>query len=389
MKIGIYGGSFNPPHKGHENAAEAAIAALGLDKLLVIPAGDPPHKQLAENTPTDTHRYNMAKLAFTDIDKCEVSDYELKEEGPSYTINTIRHFKEVYPDDELYLLMGTDMFITLDAWFEGVNIMRECSVVAFARNDGEMETIKAKRDEFLSKYGEDSIILDLPVTSCASSDVRRLLPCRLGCDYISDAVYWYIIRNRLYGAKPDFAWLRSKSHPMHKPKRVPHVIGCEEEAVRLALRWGADVENARTAGILHDITKICGLDEQLQLCRNYGIMTDALESQSEKLLHSKTGAATACEIFGVNSEVFSAIYWHTTGKADMTLLEKVLYLADYVEPNRDFEGVDELRRLCYTDIDDAMRLGLEMSVDDLNERGVPIHKNTFEALQFYKHQSKN
>ncbi len=113
-----------------------------------------------------------------------------------------------------------------------------------------------------------------------------------------------------------------------------------------------------------------------------------MEAGSAKLLHSKTGAALARMIYGESDEVCQAIYWHTTGRADMSLLEKIIYLADYMEPNRDFDGVEELRRLCVADLDAALLMGLEMSVADLTERGVPIHKNTQGALDWVREHRK-
>ena len=147
-------------------------------------------------------------------------------------------------------------------------------------------------------------------------------------------------------------------------------------------RGGADPEKAARAGILHDCTKYLEMEEQLQLCAKYGIVLDELERSAVKLLHSKTGACVARDVFGADEEVFAAIYWHTTGKADMALLDKILYMADYMEPNRDFDGVEELRRLCYEDLDAALQMGLEMSISDLRERGVPVHKNTQGALDW-------
>ena len=104
-----------------------------------------------------------------------------------------------------------------------------------------------------------------------------------------------------------------------------------------------------------------------------------------KLLHSKTGAAIARHVFGEPEEVCNAIYWHTTGKADMDLLSKILYLADYIEPSRaPFEGLEELRRRAYTDMDKALLLGCEMTIEDMEERGVPVHTNTLQARDFLK-----
>ena len=108
-----------------------------------------------------------------------------------------------------------------------------------------------------------------------------------------------------------------------------------------------------------------------------------------KLLHSKTGACIAKYVFGEPDEVYEAIFWHTTGKADMTLLEKILYMADYIEPNRDFDGVEELRAMAYTDLDKAMLMGIEATIEDMQERGNPIHKNTQQAQAWFRGNGVN
>lgn len=111
---------------------------------------------------------------------------------------------------------------------------------------------------------------------------------------------------------------------------------------------------------------------------------DELEQKAVKLLHSKTGACIAREVFGQPQAVYDAIFWHTTGKADMTTLEKVLYIADYMEPNRDFDGVERLRHLAYTDLDKAMLLGVEMTIQEMQQRQVPIHTNTLQARDWLR-----
>ena len=233
------------------------------------------------------------------------------------------------------------------------------------------------------KYGARITIIDKCPLPMTSTEVRELLPDRKGRDKLPDEVYAHIISRRHYGAKPDLEWLRAQAKTLLNPRRVPHVLGCEEEAVRLAERWGEDIWDAAEAGILHDITKKLDGDEQLLLCRKYGIMMDAIELESSKLLHSKTGAMLAQDRFGVSDRVRDAIYWHTTGRPDMTLLEKIIYMADYIEPNRNFEGVDELRKLAYEDLDKAMILGLEMSIEDLTSRGIDPHPRSKEALEWF------
>ena len=155
--------------------------------------------------------------------------------------------------------------------------------------------------------------------------------------------------------------------------------------MKLAARWGVSAEDADEAAICHDITKKIDREDQLRLCEKYGIIPDEYEKNSEKLMHAKTGAAFAGEMFGLSEEVKSAIRWHTTGKPDMTALEKITYLADYIEPNRDgFAGLTELRRVCFEDLDAAMELAARMSLDEVFGRKQPPHENTLLAWRYYR-----
>ena len=181
-------------------------------------------------------------------------------------------------------------------------------------------------------------------------------------------------------------WLREEVEKYLDPRRIAHVAGCESEAVLLAMQYGEDPETAAEAGILHDITKKLDRKEQLNLCEKYGIILDKGQLENEKLLHPITGAALARDIYGISDEVYEAIRWHTTGKPDMTLLEKIIYMADYIEPTRDFPGVEKLRTLAHKDLDRAMTLGLEMSLEDIKSHGVEPHRDTVEAYSWYSQQ---
>lgn len=390
MKIGIYGGTFDPPHLGHMEAARAAIAVLGLDKLLFIPAKQPPHKQLSSNSASPEQRLAMTELMADGLlmpGVVDVSDLELKREGKSYTSDTLRELKNRFPDGELWLLMGTDMFMTLQNWHESEQIMAMAGIAAFARTEsdsGEMLEIQGK---YLSEnYGARVTIVQLPkIHEVSSTQVRQ----RGTGEGLWPPVWGYILRHGLYGMPVNMkglsdADLRAVSYSMIRAKRIAHVQGCEEEAVRLAQCWGANVEHARRAAILHDCTKYLNLQEQLEICERYHVALDDMERGAVKLLHSKTGAALAEHVFGEPREVCQAICWHTTGKADMTLLEKILYIADYMEPTRDFAGVEKLRELVYTDLDAAVLLGTEMSVEEMTGYGNPIHPNTLAARDFLK-----
>ena len=384
MRIAFYGGSFNPPHRGHLTSALAAAEQLRPDLFLVIPDNKPPHKTLEAGSPTPAERLELCRLNFASVPHAEVSDVEIARGGKSYTYDTVMTLRQRWPDAELVMLVGTDMLLDLGRWYKAEIILAHCVVAAFQRDGDELEYIEAKATELRERFNARIEIIRSAPFPAASSDIRDLLRRRAGRELLTEDVYAYIIRRRLYGAKVDFAWLREKSYAMLKPARIPHVQGCEAEAVRLARRWGADEELAAEAAILHDCTKKAKRPEQLALCERYGVVPDELERESEKLMHAKTGAAVAEREFGCAREVVDAIRWHTTGKAGMTLLEQIIYMADYIEPTRDFEGVEPLRALAYEDLDRAMLLGLEMSLEEIAEQGNPVHPNTLAARAWFE-----
>jgi len=384
MKIAVYGGSFNPPHKGHLHAARCAAEKLKPDLFLVIPGFQPPHKILAVGSPTPVQRLELCRLNFSDIPNLQCSDIEINRGGTSYTADTLRQLKERYPDAELFLLLGTDIFLGITDWYDAAYILKNVTLIPFCRTADDADTIRAHAETLAMQYDAKVDVLFTEPVEAASTDIRAALHERGGAELMTDEVYSYIVRNRLYDVRVNFEWLREKAYAMLKPKRIPHVRGCEEEAVQLALRWGGDAEAAAEAAILHDCTKKVPLEGQLALCSQYGIVPDELEQISEKLLHAKTGAAIAQHVFGCSDDIVNAIRWHTTGRSNMTLLEKILYMADYIEPNRKFEGVEQLRVQAYDDLDQAMLLGFVMSLDDIRQQGNQAHHHTLEALAWYR-----
>ena len=395
MKIGVYGGTFNPPHLGHLTAARAVFELLGLDLLLLIPAGLPPHKELPAGSPTPEQRLEMTRLAGEQLglgDKVRTLDIELERGGRSFTSDTLAQLKAQYPDSELWLLMGTDMFLTLQAWHEPEKILSLAGIAAFGRTEEDTEELFSAQREYLYKtYPQARIFtLTIPgVIDVSSTELREKLAKGEGGNLLAPAVYGYILRERLYNTGADLKRLPiSRLRPVAlsylKHKRIPHVLGTEQEAIRLAERYGADVEKARVAALLHDCTKKLDMPTQLALCGQYGIALDELEQKALKLLHSKTGAAIARDVFGVDDEIYSAIWYHTTGHADMTKLEKIIYLADYIESSRDFPGVDTLRKVCYEDLDKGLLLGLEMTIEEMTAMGNPVHRATVEARDWLK-----
>jgi len=386
MKIGIYGGSFNPPHLGHMAAARAAMESLGLDRLLLVPACEPPHKEMAENSASPEHRLEMVRLMADQISGAECWSVEIDREGVSYTVDTLEEAKRLWPEAELWLLVGSDMFLSLQCWREPGRIMELAGICAFDRDDEDSRNEFARQKQDLEEaYGAKVAIVTIPrVIPISSTEIRDGLEAGKGQVFLPDTVYGYILREKLYGTSANLfrlsvEELRCVSYSMVKAKRLPHIRGTEETAVTLAERWGADPEKLRRAAILHDCTKYISLAEHLEICDRYGIELDELERTSEKLLHSKSGAALAKYMFGQDEEIFTAILYHTTGRANMTLAEKILYLADYIEPCRDFPEVEEMRRLARENLDQAVLLGVQLAIQEMLERNRIVHQNTLGA----------
>ena len=385
MKIGIFGGTFNPPHIGHTQAAADAIAQLGLDLLIVVPAGAPPHKELPAGSPSADVRLQMTRDAFAAVHKAVISDFEVNLPGVRYTVDTIALIRNSHPHDDLYLLVGTDMYLSLETWKNSAELLNNATPAVFSRSDGDMEKINSYSRVLKERYGVDTVTVKNNVIDISSSELRGILPLREGERYIIDAIYSYIIKHRLYGAKPDWSWLRLKAYEMLDPKRLPHVAGCESEAILMAQKWGVDEDDAREAAILHDITKKLSTDEHVSILDRAGYSGLRPGRGEEKLYHSITGSIIAREMFGISGAVSEAIRWHTTGKVSMSAPEKVMYLTDYIEPSRDdkeIENLSDLRKLAYEDLDRAMKLGLEMSIQDMASRGIDPNRATYDALAY-------
>ena len=384
-RIGIFGGTFNPVHIGHIQAAKQALTALHLDRVLLIPDHIAPHKELPTGSPTPQQRLDMLRIAVQDCPGLEISDIELRREGVSYTYLTIQELKQMYPHDQLVLLMGTDMFTSFDSWRNPEEILKNASLGVFCRGDKKEKQAIAAQKERMEAMGAQVELAHNDVIAISSTQMRRLLAFRCAGSFLPEGVLEYIREYRLYNTRAQW-----KNLPMEalepivlsllNPNRVAHVLGCRDIAVVLAKRWGADETDAARARILHDITKAIDGPLQLTLCEAYGKILDDFSRKYPKTLHALTGSLVAERIFGENKAVVDAIAYHTTGKADMNLLEMIIYVADYMEPNRDFPGVETLRQLAFSDIQAALRLGLEMTMEHLKEQGSEVSPASREAL---------
>ena len=403
-RIGIYGGTFSPPHNGHIAALRAFAARAGVDRVLVFPAGIPPHKQTAADA-APAHRLAMARLAFSDIPHVEVSDWEMRQPGPSYTVQTLEHLAA--PDRELVLLVGTDMFLTLDHWHRAADLFALAEIYCVRREaDAEKNARIAKKiTAYREQFGARVRLLHEDALVLSSTELRGIAAG--GGDlslYMPDDVAAYIRANRLYPmpqagrlSAEALDALKARLAAEQSPGRFAHTCGVEQTALRIgALCAPAELHRIRAAALLHDLTKEYLFEKQLKMTEDSGIIVSDCEKGSSALLH----AASAAALIGADPAlapfadpaVLDAVRWHTTGRAGMSVIEQIIYLADYIEPTRRYAACAALRDAFWAadpaELDMPARLRhlrrfvvreADLVIRHQLERGEPIAENTLHA----------
>lgn len=366
MKIGILGGTFNPIHNGHLKIAENAMQEYHLDKVIFLTSGNPPHKR-NDKILDASIRHVMVKKAIEGRGGFFADDYEVKKEDYSYTLYTLMHYRELYPDDEIYFIIGGDSLVNFHLWHKPDEILKLCKILAYNRSGDEADF------DFADKIHGD--LLDV-----SSTKVRELV--KNGgdiSDFVPSEVAEFIKKYRLYQDNEDFYKILKG---LLKEDRYVHSLGVRDMAVKLAKIHGADEKKAELAGLLHDNAK--NLDNQAIRCRELFAEVDDLEWDNPALLHAKLGAETAKCFFGIcDREITEAIKWHTIGKKDMSLLEKIVFVADLVEENRTYPDAKPLRELAMVDIDRALCECVRATVEINKKRGAVIHPNAYEILNSY------
>lgn len=197
MRIGIMGGTFNPPHIGHINAAEAARRELSLSKLILIPTATPPHKEMAKGSATAEQRLDMTRL-LAKLLGAEVSDIEIARGGKSYTVDTLTALSLKHPQDELWLIVGTDMFLTLEEWKNPEKIFELSSIACVPRSDDDKEKLLSHSEFLRKKHGANTRIIDVPAVTISSSELRPEAQAEETEEFIPEAILSYIRENKLY-----------------------------------------------------------------------------------------------------------------------------------------------------------------------------------------------
>ena len=389
LNIGLYGGSFDPVHAGHMRVARAFLRQQKPEKLIVMPCRVPPHKEKTAGAGGEA-RLRMLRAAFAGDERIEVSDYELKKDGVSYTVETLRELGERYPDRNILLVVGADMFLTLRDWKGSDEIFSRCTPCVYTRGDTaealreyaaglkrdfgvETRFIKGRLSDLSSTALREALAQDKRVGSAVPKSVRRIIE--------ATGVY----RSENYRLEV----YRRESERLVEDKRYRHILRVEQAAIALAERYGADVFKARAAALLHDVTKRKTDEEQLAMALEFGLIGAEEFKKSPKVAHAFTGAAYAeHRLFVSDPEILDAIRYHTTGRAGMGLLEKIIFLADGIEDGRTFDGVEKLREVAFKDLDMAMLISLELTKEKVDKRGAYLHPLTADAIEYYREAVK-
>lgn len=367
-RIGIFGGTFQPVHLGHLTLAQRALDTLALDEVLFVPDRIPPHKPMAEGA-TDEDRLQLLTLATREHPYFSIDTLEWEREGKSYTVDTLRILSERYPEAKLFFLMGSDMLLSFHTWYRPEEIASLATLVCTIRDGSDTEE-KACVERLRRTMHAEVVLLPYvsPVSSTEIRDrVKKALP--IG-SLVPLSVELCIYSLGLYQPKnvrPLFDQVRS----VLSEKRMLHTAGVIKTALDLAARYGADPEKARIAALLHDCAKEFPKEELLRRT------TDS--EPILPVLHAEVGAMLAHEQYGVTDpEILKAIRLHTTGDANMTKLDKILFLADAIEPGRNYPCVEELRKA--DSLDSAVLLALSRSLCYILNNGGRIHPATRRAI---------
>lgn len=369
-RIGILGGTFNPVHVEHKRLAQSAIKELKLDCLFVMPTFLSPHKNSCPAPCED--RLNMLKIAFSDVDKVEVSDYEISKGGKSYTYLTVEHFKEKY-DSEIFFICGGDMLTDFKNWRYPERILSACTLAVFDREDFYTD-YNAELKHFKKVFGKEFIKLSYVGKSCSSTKTRVYASFGLSInEQVPEGVEEYIVNKGLYLGDKYTDFIKE-----HLPeKRVIHTANVVVKAMSKAKELGLDLEKVRIAATLHDVAKYLDYTEIEGFTLPEGVPAP--------VVHSFLGAFVAQNTLGIeDDEILDAIRYHTSGKANMTTLGKLIFVADMVEEGRSYEGVETLRELF--EKDDFEKCFIECLKEEflhLINKKQYIYEETLNAFKYY------
>lgn len=364
--IGIFGGAFDPPHKEHVRIASEIKKEFSLDEVVFLPSGNSPHKTL--QTPFSL-RLKMLQAALGGAFPIDQTENEFP--GRAYSYKVLPLLREKY--GEIAFIIGGDSLLAFDKWRCPEEIVKICPILVIPRGEDDLGELSAAAEGYMRRWGGKILISQTVRGEDVSSTAIRA-KCALGMplDDVTEEVLKIISANGLYRSYERYV---QKVKSMLREKRWRHTCGVVLAGLKINERVGLPFEKVFLGCLLHDCMK--------QVDRvNPGVPEGVVGT---KVLHAFNGAEEAKLGFGITDpEILDAIRYHTTGRAGMTALDKLVYTADMVEElTRDFEGVEELRAAAYRDLDDGFVRCFKVCYDSLIRRGIPIYYLTLDCFEQY------
>lgn len=371
-RTALFGGSFDPLTKAHLAVVEKLSERF--DEVIVMPSKISPFKQ--DLVAVDGKiRLSMLNLSLIHLQNVEVSSFELDSEGVSYTYNTVAHLIENGKD--ITLVMGSDMISSLDKWKNFDYLINSVTFYFIPRPYFEMDY--AKIEEYKQK-GAKIEIADFIGEEGSSSLLKVAVAFNKQSQVAPPVVCQFLQANDLY---EDYKYITSQYERFNmKQSRIEHTYRVTEMAIILAKLHSINVEKAIRGALLHDIGKYTSAQE-LKLM---GVkVNEKAFTCPPSVEHCYTSEAIAREIIGEkDKEVLKSIINHTTGDKNMSDLEKLVFLADYIETGRTFIGVEEVRKASYKSLNQGMYLALTKTIDFIKSKGGAMDKRTLDALEDIK-----
>ena len=363
----LLGGAFDPPHSAHIQMAERALA-LGCDSVVFVPSGNPPHKHC---TASFRDRAAMLRAAIDGREHMSVDEIENGDDGVHFSYRTLPRLARKYGD--CVFVIGGDSLVDLCRWREPDKVIACMPILAFPRNDRDA-AFDAARDHWTGRGAR--IYADDFVPDALSSTSARYLASMRDYTELMPVVADYVRERGLYSY---FTPLADMLAADVEPKTYAHIKRTIVCALALNAECGLreDTDRVFLAAMLHDCAKkICRQPHDGSPCP-----PDSVGTEVE---HQFLGAYLARAKYGIDDEaVIGAIACHCTGKPDMTALDKLIFCADMLEQARDFDGVDDLRKLIRRDFEAGFRACLDRSYRYLVEKGADIYPLTLDAVKYY------
>jgi nicotinate-nucleotide adenylyltransferase len=405
MRIGLFGGTFDPFHLGHIQLLTAACRCGQFDKILVVPTGNPPHK-MCKDVSMFSYRYEITRLSLSEISDCitiELSDLEMDSEEVSYTLNTVNRIIISDRPEHISLICGSDVLYDIPKWHKPSELLKRADLFVLVRPGFSGNVLQKRLDELSRLYSAKVTFLRAEYVDISSSKIRVMIQEQNPdvSKYLSKSVYQWVLNNKIY--HPDYSLKALKKETIETIRRYErmlfsrlstdrliHSINTMKEAIRLAVIFGVDPDRCAIAGLLHDCAKYSDPKSDLE-DRDFpwdnSTQNDSEKGIPEEILHAYTGKDIARTVFRIfDEDILNAIYYHTTSRANASEIEIVIYVADKIEPGRNFPNIEHIRDIAVKDIRKGHYECLRDIIKMLKKKNKSPHRDTKSAYEMYKNE---